>query len=923
VSSATLGDAWSHAQPTAVELPVYHHWEFSTGPVGDIETLARRLRRPEQYAGDTTLRAQLGHIGEQPVAVDGDRLLFEGKTADRTVFEGAMVSLGFEPTEPNATFSQKLAAILNSGQAAVAEGGPKAPAEPTLSPPIYGEHPAKHHAIKLAGVTSYWLDGLNAQPRYRLAAGWGAEVVRQNQDELMQAAWAQLGDVLAAERAFSLARLAHDVLVRVARRHIDKLPAGRVLALLAPARARVRVGPEQSLYGRIGGATLPDELFDGAMRRLTSARRSTFRMAQWRARDQAPVSVGLQMKALVDTFAKATQNLDAVDPNRFVPDGILGTASFDGVALPDDPDALVELGPHTGLPGAMKAGEIRRIQEQRAAAQIAAAKTKREVPSAGDVWRRGLITETHVLRVIELERAVGRPLEGDIARLIQQVSRSGTEGVLLAVGPQGELRTQGLKIDGRSGGLEAIGSTFTAVPRGRAVRAAGKKARIAAGSVAAVTPHALKLYGNTAVFSTLPAGTLGQGGDPVRIGLGGPGAFTAVPDARPGVPVVPTITMPPAVKDHAVLSRYSQAFKDYQALWEPPPKSEPSVRAVDFDLVASALDVRTRIDPGRTIPARLATTLSLGGQAVSWASTGLVSDFIAARLDLAFPERLRYVIPPRFDRVMAYPHLPFPLSKKLEKLAPEVFLPGVGVLPEDFIMAVQTNPRFVESFMVGANHEMGREMLWQGLPTDQRGTPFQHFWQRLDGGIDIAPIHQWHATPLGGQPGSTPMLVLLIRGQLLERFPTVAIFAYPKAAGETRPGMNNLPSHEMNPELMRVPVFRGHLNKDITYFGFDIAPSDMESFFFVVQEQMTEPRFGFDEPDGEGQDGPTWLDVDWSEVGVAGGEHFGSANLRRAPPAQGKAEWKNPHAATVADALLQRPFRGYWAGARLKTPPSG
>ena len=48
-------------------------------------------------------------------------------------------------------------------------------------------------------------------------------------------------------------------------------------------------------------------------------------------------------------------------------------------------------------------------------------------------------------------------------------------------------------------------------------------------------------------------------------------------------------------------------------------------------------------------------------------------------------------------------------------------------------MAVQTNPRFVEALMVGANHEMGREMLWQGLPTDQRGTPFQHFWQRLDG----------------------------------------------------------------------------------------------------------------------------------------------------------------------------------------------
>ena len=112
---------------------------------------------------------------------------------------------------------------------------------------------------------------------------------------------------------------------------------------------------------------------------------------------------------------------------------------------------------------------------------------------------------------------------------------------------------------------------------------------------------------------------------------------------------------------------------------------------------------------------------------------------------------------------MAFPHLLFPLSRKLETLAPDVFLPGVGVLPNDFIMAVKTNPRFVEALMVGANHEMGREMLWQGLPTDQRGTPFQHFWQRLDGKPDIAFIHQWNAAlPLGSQPGNTPMIVLLI-----------------------------------------------------------------------------------------------------------------------------------------------------------------
>jgi len=58
----------------------------------------------------------------------------------------------------------------------------------------------------------------------------------------------------------------------------------------------------------------------------------------------------------------------------------------------------------------------------------------------------------------------------------------------------------------------------------------------------------------------------------------------------------------------------------------------------------------------------------------------LSNSYIAERFDLAFADLLRYVIPPRFDRIMAYPQLPFPLSKKLETLAPETFLPGVGAL---------------------------------------------------------------------------------------------------------------------------------------------------------------------------------------------------------------------------------------------------
>ena len=192
--------------------------------------------------------------------------------------------------------------------------------------------------------------------------------------------------------------------------------------------------------------------------------------------------------------------------------------------------------------------------------------------------------------------------------------------------------------------------------------------------MASVPLAALKLYGNTAVFTTLPPSTLGRAGAaPVSIGLTGPGAFLRVPPAA--ADAVPTITMPPALKDHATLQRYSAAFKAYQRVVDPPVGTLVSVEAVDFATTSSASQMRVRVDADRTVPSRLASSLSLGGQSVGWASGLLSNSFIGTSLDSAFLAP-RYVIPRTFDRVMAFPHLLYPLSRKLEVIAPDVFLPG-------------------------------------------------------------------------------------------------------------------------------------------------------------------------------------------------------------------------------------------------------
>jgi hypothetical protein len=733
----------------------------------------------------------------------------------------------------------------------------------------------------------------------------------------MQAAWEQVGDVLAAERALSLARLSRDVLKRIEARHLAKLPPERLLAVTAPSRARIRVSPARSLYGEVEAATLPHELFDGAMRRFTSPRRSTFRLAQWRTARVALAQTMTQMTALVQTFANASANLTAIDPNRFVPDGLMGSRSYDAIPLPADLTSLVDLAPFTGLQVKMTGAEIKAIQDKNAVARTLGATTTRQPPEMEDVHALGLLTETHAVRVDQLEHAAGQPLAGDIAGLILRSSERGTEGVLLSVRPGGRVVSQPLSIDARTGTLEAADWALALTASGEVVR----QPRMTPATLGRVSVEALRQHGSRVLFGTLPPSTLGQGEAHVAIELARPGRFSA---RRPDVRAAATITVPPAVKDEATLTRYTAAFTEYQRVVAPAPETVPAVAAVNFATAATVHLARVRMDPRETVPARLASMLSLGAGPVHWSGGRLANPLISTRLDLASADGLRFVIPPTFDRVMHFPHLRFPLSRKLEKLAPEVFLPGVGVLPNDFIMAVMTNPRFVEALMLGANHEMARELLWQGYPTDSRGTPFQKFWQRFDDTDDITPIHQWLAVPLGKQPGTTEILVLLIRGQLLERFPNLSIYAYPIAGTEKRPGGASPPvehdTGEMDGGKIVLPVMHGHLNQDITYIGFPIKPADITKFFFIIEEHMTEPRFGFDEPDPEdNQAGNTWLEIDWSEVGVSGGRYFGSQALKSASPATG-ARWTSPHAATIADALLQRPFRGFWRGEALEMP---
>ena len=69
--------------------------------------------------------------------------------------------------------------------------------------------------------------------------------------------------------------------------------------------------------------------------------------------------------------------------------------------------------------------------------------------------------------------------------------------------------------------------------------------------------------------------------------------------------------------------------------------------------------------------------------------------------------------------------------------------------------------------------------------------------------------------------------MLLLRSELIRRFPDAVVTA-------SKPGTT----------LM--PVFRGSLDPDVSYFGFTIPLADAEQYAISIAEQPGAPRFGFE-----------------------------------------------------------------------------
>lgn len=306
-------------------------------------------------------------------------------------------------------------------------------------------------------------------------------------------------------------------------------------------------------------------------------------------------------------------------------------------------------------------------------------------------------------------------------------------------------------------------------------------------------------------------------------------------------------------------SATSDLFVDFQALTLNP----TPLPALDIQTLAST--ILTRIDPITTVPRRAQSLISLS------------STLVWQPIDPLEP-------------IMAAPVFPQPMYAPLRDLSPSYLLPGVESIPPNSVGLLETNHRFIEAYMVGLNHEMSRQLLWNGYPTDQRGSYFRQFWdvsayvpqatdpidpaQLAEKLKDIPPINTWPLTnALGDNPNRSDVvpnnLVLMVRGELFKRYPTAIVYA----CKAKRDASGNRVLDETDE---RYPLYRGAIDPDMTFLGFNLTQADAyggtaaapDGFFFVLQQQPAEPRFGL-EPNATGSVAE-WADLAWTNFATSG-----------------------------------------------------
>jgi hypothetical protein len=798
----------------ATEFPIYYEWYFRTGVEGDFESLVRALvpRDIDPRVGIRDMDVTHPGFGVPSVANPPDGVVgLEGALlAPTTVRKGLAASSDFVPqVEP----------VLNAPAEARAAGE----TDPLVAPPIYGCWHAQVERVSAAEAG--WVTDVNLDPRNRAAAGLGARVIREHQEEYMRLAWEQIGEVLTVNHKIRRVQLAIKAAAAAYTRTVSALPAERATILTAPTFGKV-LGSPTTLRALVNGSVVPRAAVSPALRKQLRPRGALARRL---------LPAGERMTGAASVLAAVSAGKISAAPPR----APAGGATVEGATTAITPPPIVQ--------GLFKGR-----------------------------WLFLILLLVLVLLLFALS-----PLVGVIALVAAAATVAAAFGAITKTQP-----------------ASAVVDLLS--PAG-----------LSAGAIVATPARPAFTY-TASVEATLPPSTAPAHGPPVVLG------------------------------DSVAAADMRRALSDFHDALAVRLEPRPAKPALDLALVRER--ALSALEPHRAIAARFAPLFRVGD------------------LDVRAYARLRYTSGlgggdlDTLREVMNYPDIKLPMYLPLDGLSHEYFVPNLGLIPNNTISLMKTNQPFIESYLLGLNHEFARELLWREYPTDQQGSYFRQFWDvsnyvdRLgrdakklaDDLKDIPRIHQWRRTSALGShnqrdaQGDASQVVLVVRGDLLKRYPNTFIYAQHAEWGTgTRANRLVLPDETgglfavtpPDPRL-RFPLYRAKVAPDIHFIGFDLTLEEARGdprldetaaarvavgggelgWFFVLQEVVGEPRFGMDVDAPVEPSANRWDNLSWVNIDLGGGQAVDVAKPFLSTPAgaDGGVQW-NAHAADMAFILYQEP----------------
>lgn len=841
--------AWeAPARTRPAEFPYYLRWYFRTGSHGDFLYLVRLLQPQPVDVRFGVRDMDVQHPGSNVPGITkldgilrlGGALQVPNEDLDQDQIDERDRFERWDEPFPD-EFQTKLAAFVNlpddytAQNAQTANHGSGLTVErdplPLITAPLYG----RWHALTQRLLNERdgspvanrqgWVQRLNLDPRFRVPAGFAADVVESTAETYMDYAWQQIGDVLAANDRIRRLQLASAVSTHWYDVHLAPLAATqpeRVLTLTAPVHAKILSSATTVAHLR-QETRVPPVLTSAAFRRVVRPQSRMMRTLPFTA-ELTPANLLRRVNTGEVTAA----------PPKTIPAGVV---TVDDAAAAAEPKAI---------PSAI----------------LALLARFRWLP-----W---------VLIALGIDLLV----------------------VLALVVPLAVALPVGFVALAALVGLAALLLRFEA--------------------------------------EEAPSATVAEGGHT-------PAAVASLPE-NPGFQVTEPgagTATPTGAADSPVAVRFKQALGDSFALIDASRLVGRQPPATELDLVRVNATVVAALDPQVTIPRRGFATIELP----PWIRAQLVEDF---------------------GEVMAYPRIDLPMYEPLKQPI-ERLLPNINLIPPNSVTLVETNQRFIEAYMVGLNHEFARKLLWREYPTDQRGSYFRQFWDvrsviNVEGLsenalreqlYDIPELHRWStATALGTHNNRQSadehgeQAVLVIRGELLKKYPTAVIYANraewgafeadgttpdltkPRKPVELAPGEEDKPPRDK----IRPPLYEAKADPDIYFFGFDLTieearggaghPPDTDpGWFFVIKERPGEPRFGLElEQDGN----PEVVDeLTWDDAVAADDKFLAAASLPSfslAPVPTPDEEGKKPQQDDDVAALGAAASSARWAYLLFRPP---